>query len=470
MPSFEFHSMRSSRNYALALLCLVFFVSVFLFLIQSPLDDEIQITDQTSSDQAQPNIASSESWTGRRLKSPDDYEGHSKVWPGSLKRADKPHVKLKDIINSPSDMIKFNFDTCTMSNCFDFARCNSSEPIKVHIVPSVSDSSSDFNMTGESNIIHRNILDIIRRSKHYESNPDRACIFVLEDDTLDRDPLSKSFRSSLPNIMEPRYGYGMNYLMFNLYSGSWPDYKENDFAGFKIGATILAKASNSITFHRANFDVSIPLFSYLHGSKNVTSNFKSSDSNEISKVDENRTYFLTFKGKRYVVGSGSATRNSLYHLNNQRDVIMLTTCRHGKKWQNSIDGRCLEDASSYDQYDFVDLMKESTFCLTPRGRRLGSFRFLEAISYGCIPVILSDGWVWPFGELIDWSNVALQYEEDSILLVPDMLRDIRQDNIKEMRRNCDLLYRKYFSSIEKIVLTTLAVIERRVESHISMSV
>ena len=35
-------------------------------------------------------------------------------------------------------------------------------------------------------------------------------------------------------------------------------------------------------------------------------------------------FFLAFKGKRYLHGIGSDTRNSLHHLHNNRDVVMVS--------------------------------------------------------------------------------------------------------------------------------------------------
>lgn len=365
-------------------------------------------------------------------------------------------------INSPTKISPFNFTECRMSNCFDFTRCSIDGPLKVHIVPSSRKTQETFIATaGESNMIHQKILKIIRESKHFEPDARKACIFVPEDDTLDRDPLSQSFQTDLVGIFGPKQMYGMNHLVFNLYSGTWPDYRENDFAGLQFGASIVAKASNSITFHRSKFDISLPLFSYQHPTKDSELN------REETALLENRTYFLTFKGKRYVIGKGSETRNNLYHIDNQRDVLMLTTCRHGKKWKDASDSRCSVDEANYDKHDFVDLMKKSRFCLTPRGRRLGSFRFLEALGYGCIPVILSDGMVAAFDEIIDWSNATVQFPENMLLLVPDMLRDIDDSMASKMRENCLKLYDKYFATVEKIILTTLKIIEKRVKDIVT---
>ena len=63
----------------------------------------------------------------------------------------------------------------------------------------------------------------------------------------------------------------------------------------------------------------------------------------------NKKYLLAFKGKRYVHGIGSETRNSLYHLHNERDIVLVTTCKHGKSWKELKDERCDDDNTEYDR-------------------------------------------------------------------------------------------------------------------------
>ncbi|GIY31697.1 hypothetical protein CEXT_127571 [Caerostris extrusa] len=62
--------------------------------------------------------------------------------------------------------------------------------------------------------------------------------------------------------------------------------------------------------------------------------------------------FLVFKGKRYLYGIGSETRNALYHLHNGKDIILLTTCKHGKKWKELKDPRCELENKEYDRLVF----------------------------------------------------------------------------------------------------------------------
>lgn len=74
----------------------------------------------------------------------------------------------------------------------------------------------------------------------------------------------------------------------------------------------------------------------------------------------------------------------------------------------------------FDRYEYGSLMENATFCLVPRGRRLGSFRFLEALQAGCVPVLLANGWELPFAEVIHWPMAAVSADERLLLQVTRM--------------------------------------------------
>ncbi|ESN98566.1 hypothetical protein HELRODRAFT_119925, partial [Helobdella robusta] len=347
---------------------------------------------------------------------------------------------------------------CRMHNCFDTSICLKNG-FKVYIYP-VESYEKEISST------YREILSSIRRSRYFTSDPSAACLFILSLDTLDRDPLSKSFVKGLRGKLNhlKYWRHGINHLIFNLYSGTWPDYKEMDI-GFDVGMAMIAKTSLSQQHFRPNFDISFPLFHPEHSYRGGELGLVQSTGN----LAGGRSFILVFKGKRYLSGIGSETRNFLYHLNNNRDIILLTTCKHGKDWKTLKDDRCEVDNRDYDKWDYKVLLRNSTFCLVPRGRRLGSYRFLEALQAGCIPLILSNDWVLPFSEVIDWSRALLWADERMLLQLPSLVRSIGTERILLLRQQTQFLWDTYFSSIDKIVATTLEALKDRIFKQDSTS-
>lgn len=338
---------------------------------------------------------------------------------------------------------------CTMETCFDRAKCQ--HGFKVYVYPI---------QTGEKiSPLFGKVLKGLRESRFYTDDPEKACLFIPSVDILDRDNLSEDYVHGLPSKVWslPHWNGGTNHIIFNLFSGTWPDYLEGLL--FNSGKAILAKASMSMEFFRPGFDVSFPLFLKTHPQKGKGA--PADVASNCAVFPLKRKYRLAFKGKRYLNGIGSESRNSLYHIHNGNDIVLLTTCKHGKNWQRLKDPRCDKDNAEYDKYDYDELLKNATFCLAPRGRRLGSYRFLESLQAGCIPVILSNGWELPFSEVIDWSKALIQGDEQLLTELPSIVRSYSKEQILAMKQQALFLWEAYFSSVEKIMLTTLEVIRSR---------
>uniref|UniRef100_A0A3B3ZIL0 Exostosin glycosyltransferase 1 n=1 Tax=Periophthalmus magnuspinnatus TaxID=409849 RepID=A0A3B3ZIL0_9GOBI len=306
---------------------------------------------------------------------------------------------------------------CRMETCFDYSRCQSG--FKVYIYPAQRGD--------EISETYQKILSAIEESRFHTADPSKACLFVPSVDTLDRDLLSSQYVQNARTRIQslPMWNDGKNHLIFNLYSGTWPDYTED--LGFEVGQAMLAKASADVVNFRPNFDISIPLFPKEHPLKGEAVGYVT-----LSDAPPSRKYLL-----------------------------------HGKDWERHKDTRCDRDNQQYSKFDYQELLRNSSFCLVPRGRRLGSFRFLEALQAACIPVILSNGWELPFSEVIDWRKAAVIGDERLLLQVPSITRSVVRDRILALRQQTQFLWDAYFSSVAKIVLTTLEIIQDRVDSHIS---
>lgn len=224
--------------------------------------------------------------------------------------------------------------SCRMETCFDLQKCT--RDFKVYVYP--------FENGERVSTAYAKIIRAIKKSVYYTDDPRQACIFVLSYDTLDRDRLSTDYVSRLGKKINtlPQWNGGRNHVIFNLFSGTWPDYKED--LSIDTGQAIVAKASISVDTYRPNFDISLPLFPKTHplfGGGNLP--FSQNVFPVLKK------YSLAFKGKRYLNGVGSESRNSLYHIHNDRDIIMLTTCKHGRHWREIKDKRCDKDNLLYDR-------------------------------------------------------------------------------------------------------------------------
>lgn len=228
---------------------------------------------------------------------------------------------------------------CTMGRCFDTSKCSSD--FRIYVYP----DSDELPVSG----LYRKFLRILRNSQYYTSDPDKACVLIPSWDTLDRDQLSDEYTPNLPSPLTlPHWNQGRNHLFFNLYSGSWPTYEEN--LDFPTGQAMVAKASFNLKYFRSDFDVSLPL---LHNSHPERGTFPSVMTTKGNVLPVRRKYHLAFKGKRYLYGLGIEPRRSLFHLHNNRDVVMVTTCRHNKNWEKFQDSRCNHDNTLYNRSDNI---------------------------------------------------------------------------------------------------------------------
>uniref|UniRef100_A0AAQ4RFM4 Exostosin glycosyltransferase 1b n=1 Tax=Gasterosteus aculeatus aculeatus TaxID=481459 RepID=A0AAQ4RFM4_GASAC len=313
---------------------------------------------------------------------------------------------------------------CRVDSCFDFAPCQKNG-FKVYVYPQQKGEK-----ISES---YQNILATIEGSRFYTSDPGQACLFILSLDTLDRDQLSPQYVHNLKTKVQnlPLWNDGRNHLIFNLYSGTWPDYTED--LGFDIGQAMLAKASISTENFRPSFDVSIPLFSKEHP--------RTGGEQRLPQV---QLHPAAPKVRAGVQGEALPDGHRLGHPERPAPRAQ----RGGRGAAHHLQARQgLAEAQG-------------------RALRRGQRGVRQA---ACVPVMLSNGWELPFSEIIDWNTAAVIGDERLLLQIPTTVRSIHQDKILSLRQQTQFLWEAYFSSVEKIVLTTLEIIQDRVLEHGSRS-
>ncbi|KAE8687533.1 Exostosin family protein [Hibiscus syriacus] len=76
---------------------------------------------------------------------------------------------------------------------------------------------------------------------------------------------------------------------------------------------------------------------------------------------------------------------------------------------------------------YIQYMKSSKYCICPKGYEVNSPRVVESIFYECVPIIISDNFVPPFFEVLDWGAFSLILAEKDIPNLKDILMSIGQE-------------------------------------------
>ncbi|RZF43014.1 hypothetical protein LSTR_LSTR015100, partial [Laodelphax striatellus] len=202
---------------------------------------------------------------GYRLKNESNLTSPHRMLPSYVDVL-SDHLYIRDIESSPQfrrigsstyKKVNNSYRNCRMETCFDYRKCHSD--FKVYVYPLNDEMNGETPLTPSP--AYQKVLDVILESRYYTSDPSQACLFVLAIDTLDRDSHSSDYVRNVQSRLHrlKLWNNGRNHVVFNLYSGTWPDYVEDDL-GFDTGEAILAKASMSMSSFRPGFDISIPLF------------------------------------------------------------------------------------------------------------------------------------------------------------------------------------------------------------------
>ncbi|CAA2947152.1 probable glycosyltransferase At3g07620 [Olea europaea subsp. europaea] len=83
--------------------------------------------------------------------------------------------------------------------------------------------------------------------------------------------------------------------------------------------------------------------------------------------------------------------------------------------------------------NYIQHMKSSKYCICPKGYEVNSPRVVEAIFYECVPVIISDNFVPPFFEVLNWEAFSVIIAENDIPNLKNILMSIPGEKYNKMQ-------------------------------------
>ncbi|XP_065383277.1 exostosin-like 1 isoform X2 [Macaca fascicularis] len=291
--------------------------------------------------------------------------------------------------------------SCNWGACFDTSKCRG-DGLKVFVYPA----------SGPISETHHRILASIEGSRFHTFSPAGACLLLL---------LSLDAQTGECSSMPLQWNRGRNHLVLRLHPAPCPK-------TFQLGQAMVAEASPTVDSFRPGFDVALPFLPEAHplrgGAPGQLQQHSPQPGIALLALEEERGGWRT-------ADTGSSA------------------C----PW----DARCEQDPGP-GQTQRGETLPNATFCLISGHRPEAASRFLQALQAGCIPVLLSPRWELPFSEVIDWTKAAIVADERLPLQVLAALQEMSPARVLALRQQTQFLWDAYFSSVEKVIHTTLELL------------
>ncbi len=258
-------------------------------------------------------------------------------------------------------------------------------------------------------------------------NPDEACLFVVRGLCAfgSHCDWSEVFATDRLRALPYWNGNGRNHVIF--------DSSDDATSKFVTDDAILVRTAFVDHTFRRGFDIQLLLFAFR-------------DMHEQAKSHPilQRTVLASFQGR-----VTWPVRAAVYELNNGDDVI-ATQRATGT--------------------EFEKLMLNTKFALMPRGLGSHMHRLMEALTAGCIPVIISDGYVWPMEDRINWKSISFRFAESEVDKIVPFIRTIPDHVIQMMHDNIMRSYDLFVTITKQDTAITRIqdMIIQRTEPHLSI--
>ena len=170
-----------------------------------------------------------------------------------------------------------------------------------------------------------------------------------------------------------------------------------------------------------------------------------------------REIFFSFRGS----GRRMPLREQILAMHNGTDRVCLDAHPHRSQLQAASEAATGVRVPPQSDDEYVALHARSRFSLCPRGDAVYSFRFVEALSCGAIPVLYGDGWVLPFSELVDYHDFAVVIAEDDVASTPKVLAAIGPAQLEAMQRSGRATFERLIGSVPAQLDAVLDILRAR---------
>ncbi|XP_060967061.1 probable glycosyltransferase At5g03795 isoform X1 [Cannabis sativa] len=113
-----------------------------------------------------------------------------------------------------------------------------------------------------------------------------------------------------------------------------------------------------------------------------------------------------------------------------------------KRWKNNDT-----DIQVYETLprgvSYIEMLRNSKFCLCPSGYEVASPRVVEAIYAECVPVLISDGYIPPFSDVLNWKAFSVEIKVKDIPRIKEILMGISSSHYVRMQRRVKMAQRHF---------------------------
>nr|XP_043629553.1 probable glycosyltransferase At3g07620 [Erigeron canadensis] len=106
-----------------------------------------------------------------------------------------------------------------------------------------------------------------------------------------------------------------------------------------------------------------------------------------------------------------------------------------------------KDIQIYDRVpknvSYEEMMKTSRFCICPSGFEVASPRIVEAIYAECVPVLISQHYVLPFSDVLNWDAFSVRVSVKEIPNLKKILLGISDDKYTRLQENVKKVQRHF---------------------------